>query len=143
MSADIRTGTTLYRSSEITITHRHVTVDGIRIPVGRLLPIERCLTFRYPMLRVAAVTGGIELAIALPIAVAQSSALMVGVGLLSAAGMLAGAWGDARRNPRRMEIHATVRGQWVVLYSTTDHREFGRVERALIRAVEHHRDHLF
>ncbi|WP_430782013.1 DUF6232 family protein [Actinoplanes sp. G11-F43] len=84
----------LYRSPQITITHRHVTVDGIRIPIGRLLPMERCLTYRRPF----------------------------------------------QRTPRRMEIHATIDGQWTVLYSTTDHREFGRVWRALIRAVEHHRD---
>jgi hypothetical protein len=45
-----------------------------------------------------------------------------------------------RRYPRRMAIEALYRGDPVTLYTTRDKTEFGRVQRALIRALEHDRD---
>jgi hypothetical protein len=47
-----------------------------------------------------------------------------------------------RRNPRWMTIEALHRGDPVTLYSTRDETEFGRVRRALIRAIERDRDRL-
>lgn len=130
----------LYQGADITVTTWHVEVDGLRIAVPELRGMTRCLTYRYPMVKVAAVTAGLELAIAAPFAVAYGSAMMACAGLVSACGMAAGVWGDVRRNPRHQEIHATVRGQRVVLYGTHDHQRFGFVWRALIRAVEANRD---
>lgn len=48
----------------------------------------------------------------------------------------------SRRNPRSMAIEAVHRGDPVTLYSTRDETEFGRVRRALIRALERDRDRL-
>jgi len=129
----------LYEGAEITVTTWHVEVDGLRIAIPELRGMTRCLTYRYPMVKVAAVTAGLELAIAAPFAVAYGSAMMAGVGLLSAIGMAAGAINDLHRNPRYQEIHATLRGRRVVLFGSRDHRIFGYVWRALVRAVEDNR----
>ncbi|WP_030439911.1 DUF6232 family protein [Actinoplanes subtropicus] len=129
----------LYQSDEITITSWHIHVDGLRINVSELWAAERHLTYSYPTVRVAAITAGLEVAIAAPFAVFYGSALMIGVGLLSACGMAVGALNDFHQNPRYQEIHATLRGRRVVLFGTRDHRIFGFVWRALVRAVEDNR----
>jgi len=129
----------LYESDEITITSWHIHVDGLRINVSELRAVERHLTYGYPTVKVAAITAGLELAIAAPFAVAYGSAMMAGVGLVSAIGMAAGALNDLHRNPRYQEIHATLRGRRVVLFGSRDHRIFGFVWRALVRAVEDNR----
>jgi hypothetical protein len=130
----------LYEGAEITVTTWHVEVDGLRVAIPELRGMTRCLTYRYPMVKVAAVTAGLELAIAAPFAVAYGSALMICAGVVSACGVAIGVIGDAQRNPRYQEIHAVVRGQRVVLFGTRDQQKFGFVWRALIRAVEANRD---
>jgi len=129
----------LYESDEITITSWHIHVDGLRINVSELRATERQLTYGYPTVKVAAITAGLELVIAAPFAVAYGSAMMICVGFLSACGMAAGALNDFHRNPRYQEIHATLRGRRVVLFGTRDHRIFGFVWRALVRAIEDNR----
>ena len=129
----------LYESDEITITSWHIHVDGLRINVSELRAMERQLTYGYPTVKVAAITAGLELVIAAPFAVAYGSAMMICVGFLSACGMAAGALNDFHRNPRYQEIHATLRGRRVVLFGTRDHRIFGFVWRALVRAIEDNR----
>ena len=129
----------LYESDEITITSWHIHVDGLRINVSELRAVERHLTYGYPTVKVAAITAGLELAIAAPFAVAYGSAMMICVGFLSACGMAAGVLNDFHRNPRYQEIHATLRGRRVVLFGTRDHRIFGFVWRALVRAIEDNR----
>jgi len=129
----------LYESDEITITSWHIHVDGLRINVSELGAAERHLTYGYPTVKVAAITAGLELVIAAPFAVAYGSAAMVCVGFLSACGMAAGALNDFHKNPRYQEIHATLRGRRVVVFGTRDHRIFGFVWRALVRAVEDNR----
>ena len=129
----------LYESGEITITSWHIHVDGLRIDVAELGAVERHLTYGYPTFRVAAITAGLELAIAAPFAVAYGSVMMICVGFVSAAGMALGALNDYHKNPRYQEIHATLRGRRVVLFGTRDHRIFGFVWRALVRAVEDNR----
>lgn len=125
-----------YESADITITSWYVEVDGARVAVHELLGTTRCLTYRYPLVRSAAVAAGLELAIAVPFAVAYGSATMLCAGLVSACGAAVAAWGDSRRNPRYLELRATVRGRRVVLFGTRDKREFGQVWRALVRAAE-------
>jgi hypothetical protein len=48
-------------------------------------------------------------------------------------------YGHFQKNPRYQEIHATSHGRRVVLFGTRDHRIFGFVWRALVRAVEDNR----
>ena len=131
-----------YATDTITITSRYVQVAGTRIATSELHDVVRCLTYGYPLLRVAAVTGGVELLVAAPVAVAYGSAMVACAGLLTAAGMALAAYADHRRNPRLMTIEATVHGHRVELFRTLDEREFGQVWRALVRATENIREPL-
>jgi hypothetical protein len=132
----------LYESAEITITSWYVEIDGVRIAIPDLERMTRCLTYRHPLVKVAAITAGLELVIAAPLAIAYGSAMLACAGLVSGGFVAIGAWADARRNPRYMEIRASVRGRRVVLFGTDDQRVFGHVWRALVRAVEDNRQRL-
>lgn len=132
----------LYESAEITITSWYVDVDGIRIRVAELGDLTCCLSYRYPVIKMTAVVGGLELAIAAPLAIAAGAPVLICAGFVSACGLIIGLLCDQRRNPRYLEIHATLRGRRVVLFGTGDRREFGFVWRALGRAVEDNRQPL-
>ncbi|GID96203.1 DUF6232 family protein [Amorphoplanes digitatis] len=125
-----------YANDKITVTSWYVLVAGRQIAIAHLRDPVRCLTYRYPLLRVAAITGGVEVAIGLPFALAFGSSVVLFVALFSGAGMAAGAWVDARRNPCFMTIEATVQNRPVTLFVTRDRREHGQVCRALVRAIE-------
>lgn len=129
----------LYMDKTITITSWYVELGRERIAVSELHNVVRCLTYRYPIVRVAAFTGGLEVLIAMPFAAVYGSALIAAVGVLSALGMVMGVWTDYRRNPRISAIEATIRGRRVVLFRTHDKQRFGFVWRALVRAVEDNR----
>ncbi|MEV4707161.1 DUF6232 family protein [Actinoplanes sp. NPDC049316] len=126
----------LYQDQRITITSWFVEVAGHRIAIPELRDTVRCLTYGYPLVRVAAVTGGLEIALAAPFAVAYGSALMLCAGVVAAAGMGLGALRDFHRNPQFMTIEAVIRGHRVVLYRTRDRKEFGHVWLAMVRAIE-------
>jgi len=130
----------LYQDPRITITSWFVEVDGRRIAIPELQDAVRCLTYRYPLARVALVTGGLELALATPFAVWHGSALMLCAGFVAATGMALGALRDFHRNPRLMTIEAQIRGKRLVLYRTQDQKQFGHVWLALVRATEDCRD---
>jgi hypothetical protein len=125
-----------YADEQITVTSWYVETGGRRFAIVELRGPVRVLSYPYPIAKVSMITGGLELVIATPIAVTHGSAIMAGAGVLAAAGMLLGLWADVRRNPRFMEIRATVRGHVVAIYRTRDQRKFGQVRRALIRAIE-------
>jgi Family of unknown function (DUF6232) len=132
----------VYYNRAIVVTSTYVQVGRVRIPVAELQDVVRCLTYRYPVVKVALVTGAIELALAAPFAAVYGSAVMLGAGVLSALGMALGALVDARRNPRFMALEATCRGRRITLFRTADADEFGRVRTALIRALEDNREPL-
>lgn len=129
----------LYMDKTITITSRYVELNRDRIAVSELHGIVRRLTYSYPIVKMAAITGGLEVLLAIPFAAAYGSALIGGIGVLSALGMVMSVWADYQRNPRIMAIEATVRGRQVVLFRTRDKQRFGFVWRALVRAVEDNR----
>jgi hypothetical protein len=129
-----------YVSNKITITSRQVDTGEIQVPIAELRAVVRCLTFTYPLFKVAVVTGGLEVAIAVSLATAFGSPMFLCAGVVAALGMWLGAWVDARRNPSFMVIEANVHGRNQVLFGTRDKREFGQVSRALMRALEDHQD---
>jgi uncharacterized protein DUF6232 len=125
-----------YADETITITGDHVYVGGRTIPVADLRRVVRSFTYTYPAVKVACITGGIELALGVPLAAALGSSMMLLAGALSGVGVAAGAWADVRRNPRRMTIEAEVRGHQITLISTSDRKAFVHIRLALLRAIE-------
>jgi hypothetical protein len=128
-----------YSDPTITVTTRYVQTSQGRFDVADLHDVVRSLGYEYPGIKVALVTGGIELVLAAALTVASHSWLMACAGFVAVLGVALGVLVDARRNPRWMELHARYRGHQVVLYASRDRTDFGRVHRAMIRAVESNR----
>jgi hypothetical protein len=128
-----------YDDHRITVTSSYVATPEARYPVAELQEVIRCLSYTHPGRSIALITGGIEIALAIPFAAASGSAMMLCVGFVAAMGVAIGVLVDARRNPRWMELRADYRGGEVALFSTRDKAEFEAVRRALIRAVEDNR----
>jgi hypothetical protein len=134
----------LYDQDPVTVTNRYVRAGDLRVAIADLRSLTTREVPAYPLVKVAAATAGIELAVAVPLAVAHGSLPLLCAGALSGAGMALGALADSRRNPRLMFIHADVGDRrQITLLATADKREFGQVRRALIRAMEEHRDSMF
>jgi hypothetical protein len=132
-----RSGSTVfYRSADITVTSQYVQISDNRLKISDLRDVVCALGYAYPACKVALATGAIELALSAGLTIASRSLLMACTGALAVVGVMTGALVDAHRNPRVMELWGTCRGHVVMLYRSNDHTEFGRVHRALLRAME-------
>ena len=128
-----------YPGPQIIVTSRRIkTADGC-YPVRELGQINQVHGYAYPARTLALICGAIELALALPLALAIGSAAMLCVGFVSAAGLALALLVDGRRNPRWMALNAIHDGQEITLFSSRYRREFEQVRRAVIRAVEANR----
>jgi hypothetical protein len=128
-----------YADQGITVTSWYVETPDGRYVLADLGDVFRLLTFAHPGRKVALVAGGIEVALALPLAAAGHNAMILLVGLFAAAGVAGGVLLDARHNPRWLRLAGVYRGAEVTLFSTRDMAEFERVRWALIRAMETNR----
>ncbi len=126
----------LYPGPRIVVTNRWIDNAQGRYLVRDLQPITRVEVRAHPAWTMALVFGAIELVLAVPLAAVYGSAMLLCVGLVSAAGLGTALLVDGRRNPRWMALVAVYRGQEITLFSTRDQLEFGKVRRAVIRAVE-------
>jgi hypothetical protein len=132
-----RSGSTVfYRGADITVTSQYVRTSDNRLEIAELHDVVRALGYAYPACKMALATGAVELALSAGLTVASRSVLVACGGALAVLGMMLGAVVDAHRNPRIMELRGTCRGHAVMLYSSSDHTEFGRVHRAVLRAME-------
>lgn len=126
----------LYPGPRIVVTNRWIENAEGRYLVRDLHPITRVEVHAYPAWRMALIFGAIELVLAVPLAAVYGSAMLLCVGLVSAVGLGVALLVDGRRNPRWMALVGVHRGREITLFSTRDQREFGKVRRAVIRAVE-------
>ncbi|MDG6100942.1 hypothetical protein Daura_01580 [Dactylosporangium aurantiacum] len=126
----------LYPGPRIVVTNRWIENAQGRFLVRDLRPIIRAEVRAYPAWTMALIFGAIELLLAVPLAAVYGSAMLLCVGLASAVGLGIALLVDGWRNPRWMALVAVYRGQEITLFSTRDQQEFGKVRRAVIRAVE-------
>ena len=125
-----------FRGPRIVVTNHYIENAAGRYAVRDIGAVRRIHQLAYPARTVAVISGGIELAIAAPIAVVYGSAIMWCAGAVTALGVAAGVIADGRRNPRWMALRAVHRGEVVELFSSRRHQEFEQVRRAVIRALE-------
>ncbi|MFI7546489.1 DUF6232 family protein [Actinoplanes sp. NPDC049599] len=85
---------------------------------------------------VAVVVALVELALAAPLALIVGSGVLLVAAILAASSLAIAILVDARRNPRWMSLTTIIRGRELTIFSTRDRREFERVRRALVRAIE-------
>ncbi len=125
-----------YEGPGVVVTNRWVQNDAGRYPVRLLQNIEEVQVRTHQALATAAVTSTVEVALAVPLAVAYHSAGVMCVGLVAAGGMGLGVLVDGRRNPRWMALRAIYQGERVELFQSRDKKQFGHVKRAVLRAVQ-------
>jgi hypothetical protein len=129
-----RTTIVFYDKAGTVVTDAYVSGTHGRFPLEELSELRRCLPYRHRGRVIAMFLGGLELALAVPFALAFRSlgVLVVGVFLALCAGI--GAVRDGRRHPAWFAIKGRFRGQEVTVFSTRDEAEFQRVRLSLVRA---------
>lgn len=125
-----------YDRHGILVTNRHFCVGGYRYEVAALTQVRTARGSRHPGATAALVTAATEAVFVAPFA----TVIGAGTGLLLATVALSVPCGVglycACRWPAHFALLATYRGHPVTLYLTRDEREFGRISRALRRAIE-------
>jgi hypothetical protein len=126
---------TFYNHRGVRITDAYVSVDGSRYAVRDLQGVR---TTRGPFNRmvVRALGGGVSLiAMAILMGAVMPVAMTAAFGL---AGLVAvgTAFVLSRTHPREMVLWANYRGMELMLMNTRDSIEFGKLTRALRRALE-------
>jgi hypothetical protein len=131
-----RRTTLYYHAHGVVITSRELSVSGERYEIAELIDIVQSRGARHPGTTVALIIAGVEAVIIAPLlGVVRAPAvwLLGGVALVipCVIGLV-----YARRWPARYELIAWYRGQQHTLFATRDAHEFGKVSRALLRAVQ-------
>ena len=126
---------TFYNHRGVRITDSYVSVDGRRYSVRDLQGVR---TTRGPFNRmvIRALGGGVSLiAMAILMGAVMPVAMTAAFGL---AGLLAvgSAFVLSRTHPRELALWANVRGMELMLIRTCDSIEYGKLYRALRRALE-------
>lgn len=125
-----------YPGPGIVVTSHYIQTDEHCYPVRDLLPIRQTEVLPHQARKMALIFGAIDVGLFAPLAAFYGSALMLGVVLVAALGLVATLLIQSRRNPSWMVLRAVYRGREFTLFSTHDRLEFGKVRRAVLRAVE-------
>jgi hypothetical protein len=125
-----------YRGSDIVVTSRYIDTDHGYFLVPDLGGFCRVHEEAYPARKIALICGGLELVLAALLAAAFGAIPLLCTGIVAAGGVGIAVAIDSRNNPAWMVLMAEHRGRVVTLYSTADRLEFGKVRRAVLRAVE-------
>ncbi|GIF38771.1 DUF6232 family protein [Actinoplanes xinjiangensis] len=129
-----------YRGPGIVVTSHYIENGEGRHRIRDLRAIRRAEAAARYAHALALVLGTVEIGLSAGLAVAYGSALVVVVGLVAAAATAAALVLGERRSSRWATLEATNGSRRVVLYRSRSSREFQRVRRAVIRAVEANRD---
>lgn len=125
-----------YSGQGILVTSRNIYTGRGRFPVPDLDLIHCELRETRLPRQIALCGGGFVLAVATVLTFVYGVVCLLGAGLVAAGGLGIALAVENRNNPTWMVLVARHRGSLVPLYSTADRREFGRVHRAVLRAVE-------
>ncbi|SNY50053.1 DUF6232 family protein [Paractinoplanes atraurantiacus] len=125
-----------YPGPGIVVTSRRVDTDQGRFLVRDLTHIYREYQETHLPFKIALFCGGVEVALAVPLAAAYGAVSLLAAGVLAAGGTGIAAAIESRSRPSWMALVAEHQGRTVTLYSTNDHQRFNQVRRAVLRAVE-------
>jgi Zn-dependent M28 family amino/carboxypeptidase len=129
-----------YRGPGIVVTSHYIENGEGRHRIRDLRAIRRAEAAARSAHLLALALGTVEVGLSAGLAVAYGSAPLVLVGLAAAAATAAALIIGERRGSRWATLEATSGSRRVVLYRSRSNREFQRVRRAVIRAVEANRD---
>ncbi|WP_067497547.1 DUF6232 family protein [Actinoplanes sp. TFC3] len=129
-----------YDGPDVVVTSWYVMNPDGRYAVAHLGNVRQVHVRTYTARVAAMFTAAVELMLAAPLAIAYGSVALLVAGALAGLGIVTAMVIDGRRNPRWMALQATYGSRDVELFSSPDKREFERVRRAVIRAVQLSRD---
>ena len=128
-----------YRHDGLLVTSRFVAIDGYRYAISHLNDLTPAKGSIHPGVVAGIVTAAVEAAILTPLASALHRPLAWFLAVTALLVPCLVAVVCAVRWPPRWDLYIRYRGRMVTVYSTRDHLEFGKVHRAVIRALEAHR----
>jgi hypothetical protein len=139
MALNSETPIVYYNGPGIVVTSHHIDTGNARYRVRDLRSVQWEGAAGHAAHIVAILCGVVEIGLSGTVAVAYDSLPVACVGLLTAVATAVAVTVDERRNPRWATLEALSGGRRVVLYRSRNAREFQRVRRAVIRAVEANR----
>jgi len=125
-----------YSSPGILVTSRNIYTGRGRFPVTELDRLHCAYRETRLPRKIALCADGLILALAVPLTLVYGVVCLLCAGLVAVGGLGIALAVENRNNPTWMVLVARHRGRFTPLYSTADRREFGRVHRAVLRAVE-------
>lgn len=135
-AAGHRSETVYHPGPDSVVTSVRIDTANGRFLVRDLARIQCVYEYAHPVRTIALICGGLEMALALPLAAAYGALSVVCAGLLAAAGIAAAIMADSHQNPKWMVLVAVHRGRAVTLYRSRDRQQFEQVRRAVLRAVQ-------
>lgn len=126
-----------YPGPGIVVTRVYIETREDQYPVRDLIIEDPGYFYTHQARTVALYCGAVELALAAATAaLLHSAALLCLTGAVVGTGLGGAIVIDDRRNPRWMELTAQHKGRRVILFASTDKRQFEQVRRAVVRAEE-------
>ncbi|MEV6631365.1 DUF6232 family protein [Actinoplanes sp. NPDC051470] len=134
---------TYYRGPDVVVTSEFFvwrTMPGKIFAIRELhdVGITNTAVDRSRPPTVQTATGSVALAVAIWPVVETPAMIALGLLAISIPGIAVHAWWRCR--PRLWELHATYRGDGVILFASTNAQVFNQVARALRRAIEEWND---
>ncbi len=124
-----------YRYRTILVTSRHVQVGPNRYDVADLDRLMRARGPVHPGALVGGITSVVEAALLVPVLTVFREPALWPLAVVALVVPVAVGFACARRWPAPYQLLARYRGRQILLYATRDRHEFGRVSRAIMRAV--------
>ena len=125
-----------YHDNGIVVTNRYLTTKSRRYETIEIAELQQARGTTHPGVTVVLVIAVAEAAFVAPFVGVMQSALAWLVALLALAIPCVVGVFCAHRWPAQYELLADYRGRQVVLFTTRDRLEFGKVARSVRRAME-------
>jgi hypothetical protein len=135
MSADRIPTILYYRQGEVTVTNRYVRVGSDRYEVEELRELLRTRGSMHPGAMVGLLISVAEALLIVPLVITLRVPVLWPLAIVallvpSLVGLVC-----AQRWPAPYRLLAAYRGRWVIVFTSRDRDEFGRVSRAIGRAT--------
>jgi Family of unknown function (DUF6232) len=125
-----------YRSADVAVSNLHMYTGRDRYALSELAHLGMVKGPAHPAVLISTVIAVVQAPIVVPVAaiVHSPAAILLAAVLLVVPCVVAVV--SARRWPPRLDLQAVYRGRELVLFSSHDEVEFGRVSRAVRRATQ-------
>jgi Family of unknown function (DUF6232) len=128
-----------YHDHEILVTRHYIQVGRNRYPAGELSDLRTASGPLHPGVTISLVIALVQAPLAVPVVAVVRSPLAYLLAVLALVVPGVVALVCARRFPPQQRLLAEYRGEQVILFGSHDEQRFGKVARAVLRAVESQR----